>query len=95
MLPWLRGAIARRLAGTTFSVERGAEMTEDTKKALPDHESDPARTPGDGWVGEGGASHLGPATHIASGSGPADDADEDTAEDDSASGEGGAERSSS
>ena len=28
-----------------------------------DHESDPARTPGDGWVGEGGASHLGPATH--------------------------------
>lgn len=29
-----------------------------------DHESDPARTPGDGWVDEGGASHLGPATHL-------------------------------
>jgi len=28
-----------------------------------DHESDPAHTPGDGWVSEGGASHLGPATH--------------------------------
>lgn len=33
----------------------------------PDHESDPAHTPGDGWVGEGGASHLGPATHTDSG----------------------------
>lgn len=29
-----------------------------------DHQSDPARTPGDGWVDEGGASHLGPATHV-------------------------------
>ncbi|CAG7602604.1 hypothetical protein ACFPZL_03525 [Leucobacter soli] len=29
-----------------------------------DHESDPAHVPGDGWVSEGGASHLGPATHI-------------------------------
>lgn len=29
-----------------------------------DHSSDPARTPGDGWVDEGGASHLGPATHF-------------------------------
>lgn len=29
-----------------------------------DHESDPAHTPGDGWVDEGGASHLGPATHF-------------------------------
>jgi len=29
-----------------------------------DHESDPAHTPGDGWVSEGGASHLGPATHL-------------------------------
>lgn len=28
-----------------------------------DHESDPAHTPGDGWGEEGGASHLGPATH--------------------------------
>lgn len=31
---------------------------------VPDHDSDPAHTPGDGWVDEGGASHLGPATHI-------------------------------
>lgn len=31
-----------------------------------DHESDPAHTPGDGWVDEGGASHLGPATHTSS-----------------------------
>lgn len=30
-----------------------------------DHQSDPAHTPGDGWVDEGGASHLGPATHLA------------------------------
>ncbi|MHA3685349.1 hypothetical protein ACXR2T_15595 [Leucobacter sp. HY1910] len=29
-----------------------------------DHTSDPAHTPGDGWVDEGGASHLGPATHF-------------------------------
>lgn len=29
-----------------------------------DHVSDPAHVPGDGWVGEGGASHLGPATHL-------------------------------
>lgn len=43
-------------------------MADKTKKAMPDHDSDPARTPGDGWVGEGGASHLGPATHLASGS---------------------------
>ncbi len=50
-------------------------MAEETKKALPDHESDPARTPGDGWVGEGGASHLGPATHTASGREDADDAE--------------------
>ena len=34
------------------------------QKHRPDHESDPAHTPGDGWVSEGGASHLGPATHL-------------------------------
>jgi hypothetical protein len=34
------------------------------ERHLPDHESDPAHTPGDGWVDEGGASHLGPATHV-------------------------------
>lgn len=38
-----------------------------------DHESDPARTPGDGWVDEGGASHLGPATHLSSGQHRAED----------------------
>lgn len=31
-----------------------------------DHRSDPAHTPGDGWADEGGASHLGPATHTKS-----------------------------
>lgn len=34
---------------------------------VSDHESDPARTPGDGWVDEGGASHLGPATQLTAG----------------------------
>lgn len=38
-------------------------MSNDVKKSQHDHESDPAHTPGDGWVDEGGASHLGPATH--------------------------------
>lgn len=40
-------------------------MSESEKhdSAHKDHQSDPARTPGFGWVGEGGASHLGPATH--------------------------------
>lgn len=38
-------------------------MSQEPTKAHGDHQSDPARTPGDGWVGEGGASHLGPATH--------------------------------
>lgn len=47
---------------------------------VPDHDSDPARTPGDGWVDEGGASHLGPATHIYSAS-EDDDAEEAEADD--------------
>lgn len=34
----------------------------DPDPGVHDHQSDPARTPGDGWGGEGGASHLGPAT---------------------------------
>ncbi|WP_157834254.1 hypothetical protein [Leucobacter sp. PH1c] len=42
-------------------------MSEHPDQRVPDHDSDPARTPGDGWVGEGGASHLGPATHLSSG----------------------------
>ena len=32
-----------------------------------DHQSDPAHTPGEGWGDEGGASHLGPATHLDAG----------------------------
>lgn len=39
-------------------------MLDEKKQGHADHDSDPARTPGDGWVGEGGASHLGPATHL-------------------------------
>jgi len=42
-------------------------METDDERRLPDHESDPAHTPGDGWVDEGGASHLGPATHLDAG----------------------------
>ena len=38
-------------------------MSNEGQKERHDHESDPAHTPGDGWVDEGGASHLGPATH--------------------------------
>ncbi|MBP1326622.1 hypothetical protein JOF28_001854 [Leucobacter exalbidus] len=45
-----------------------------------DHDSDPAHTPGDGWVGEGGASHLGPATHT--GSAHVDHDDDEPADDD-------------
>lgn len=56
-------------------------MAENTKKAMPDHDSDPARTPGDGWVGEGGASHLGPATHIASGREESEETEEVDGED--------------
>lgn len=39
-------------------------MNEQEREAKLDHESDPAHTPGHGWVDEGGASHLGPATHL-------------------------------
>lgn len=39
-------------------------MQHNDERHIPDHESDPAHTPGDGWVGEGGASHLGPATNL-------------------------------
>ena len=42
-------------------------MQFDRDQKVPDTQSDPAHTPGDGWVEEGGASHLGPATHIESG----------------------------
>lgn len=43
------------------------EIMVDESKARPDHESDPAHTPGEGWGEEGGASHLGPATSISAG----------------------------
>lgn len=45
-----------------------------------DFQSDPAHTPGDGWVDEGGASHLGPATHIESAHEHREDEDEDEGE---------------
>ncbi|MGO3146771.1 MAG: hypothetical protein ACTIJ6_03730 [Leucobacter sp.] len=51
-------------------------MSNEVQKERQDHESDPAHTPGDGWVDEGGASHLGPATHTR-GSQQADDVDEE------------------
>lgn len=47
-----------------------------------DHTSDPARTPGDGWVDEGGASHLGPATHVTAGHPQPDEEDDDAKPDD-------------
>lgn len=51
----------------------------DDKHAHPvDHQSDPAHTPGDGWGEEGGASHLGPATHTKAND---DDGDDDGADD--------------
>lgn len=55
------------------------QFTEEPR--VPDHDSDPAHTPGDGWVDEGGASHLGPATHIYS-TDEAEAAEADTAADD-------------
>lgn len=39
-------------------------MNEQQHSPEADHVSDPAHVPGDGWVDEGGASHLGPATHL-------------------------------
>ncbi len=39
-------------------------MNDHQDPSARDHESDPAHTPGNGWVDEGGASHLGPATHL-------------------------------
>ncbi len=39
-------------------------MNNHKNNSFGDHESDPAHTPGNGWVDEGGASHLGPATHL-------------------------------
>ncbi|MGI8392494.1 hypothetical protein [Leucobacter sp. W1038] len=62
-------------------------MNENSQSGTQDHDSDPAHTPDQGWGEEGGASHLGPATHIQSGQ-PGDvdvaddeeDADEDEEE---------------
>lgn len=39
-------------------------MNERNDLPVPDHDSDPAHTPGEGWGDEGGASHLGPATNL-------------------------------
>lgn len=54
-------------------------MLQNEERRVPDHESDPAHTPGDGWAEEGGASHLGPATHIEAGH-PAPEGDKEDAE---------------
>ncbi len=56
-------------------------MSQNPTKPRADHDSDPARTPGDGWVGEGGASHLGPATHTGQEDRKSDGAEENDAED--------------
>ncbi len=53
-------------------------MNERNDRGLADHESDPAHTPGEGWGDEGGASHLGPATHLESGHGVEGDEPVDT-----------------
>lgn len=53
-------------------------MSSNEERKNPDHESDPAHTPGDGWGEEGGASHLGPATHIESGEPGEDDDSEES-----------------
>lgn len=44
-------------------------MSQESQRKVQDHESDPALNTEDGheWVDEGGASHLGPATHTESG----------------------------
>ncbi len=51
-------------------------MNRDGDPTTHDHESDPAHTPGDGWGEEGGASHLGPATHLRAGHPRSDEEDE-------------------
>lgn len=51
---------------------------------VPDHNSDPAHVPGDGWVDEGGASHLGPATHTYRDRDGVEDTDESDVEADEA-----------
>ncbi len=55
-------------------------MNKHRDPAAFDHESDPAHTPGMGWVDEGGASHLGPATHLDAAHVSTDDADSDEEE---------------
>lgn len=56
-------------------------MSSEEDRKVPDHESDPAHTPGYGWGEEGGASHLGPATHIESGRPDDDDEVEEELDD--------------
>lgn len=60
-------------------------MNQESQRKTPDHESDPALNTEDGheWVDEGGASHLGPATHTESGHpNPAPEETEETEEPD-------------
>ncbi len=73
-----RRSVRLRGHASTWPVEmEGVMFTGDERKAH-DHESDPAHTPGDGWAGEGGASHFGPATHHEG------EPEEDSGEDDNA-----------
>lgn len=51
------------------------------KNEKADHETDPAHTPGDGWVDEGGASHLGPATSLVAGHARPEELERELAED--------------
>lgn len=52
-------------------------MQNSDERRVPDHESDPAHVPDSGWVDEGGASHLGPATHTESGHSAHEEDDEE------------------
>lgn len=52
-------------------------MKDPRPEHIQDHDSDPARTPGDGWVGEGGASHLGPATDTDAGRPPHEESEDE------------------
>lgn len=65
---------------STWPVEMEGVMFTGDDHRVPDHESDPAHTPGDGWAGEGGASHFGPATHHEGEAKEKEDAEDDVAE---------------
>ena len=57
-------------------------MSSSTERRVPDHESDPAHNTevGQEWADEGGASHLGPATHTRAADPEGDEATDASAE---------------